>query len=270
MPRMHTQHFSHRCLGGETAIDVLATISQLPKQRLKDAMNKGAVWLKRGKVNKRLRRATTTLQAGDELSLHYNADILAMAPPAPRVIGDNKHYSVWHKPVGLLAQGTLEGDHCSLLRMAEQQLGREVYLVHRLDREAEGLMLIAHTGKAAAALSALFASAQGIRKEYEIEVRGEVPASGSIDTPLDGKDALTRYRRIDYKPDSDSSLVTVELITGRKHQIRRHFADIGHPVLGDPQYGKGNKDARGLQLRAARLAFSCPLTGKERNYSLTA
>ena len=269
---MHTQHFTHLCKqAGEIAIDVLAIKSSLPKQRLKDAMIKGAVWLKRGKHSKRLRRATTELLAGDELSLHYNAEILARIPPTPALIAHKKHYSVWHKPPGLLAQGTLEGDHCALLRLAEQQLQREVYLVHRLDREAEGLMLIAHTGKAAAALSALFAreGKEGIHKFYEIEVRGKASDSGEITAMLDEKPALTRYRLLEYRKDSDSSVVEVELITGRKHQIRRHFAGIGHGVLGDPQYGTNNKDPRGMQLRATRLEFLCPLSHKARTYSLT-
>ncbi len=250
---------------------VLAAASSLPKMRLKDAMSKGAVWLKRkGKGNHRLRRATAELQTGDELSLHYNAEILALTPPAPELIADEKQYSIWNKPAGLLAQGTLEGDHCSLLRIAEQQLHREVFLVHRLDRGAEGLMLIAHTGKAAAALSALFAqeAKQGIRKIYRVEVRGKVEPQGEIPAPLDGKTALTRYRLLEYLAERDSSLVEVELVTGRKHQIRRHFAGIGHPVLGDPQYGSDNKDSRGLQLRAVGLYFDCPLVKHQQSYCL--
>jgi len=267
-----TQSFTYHCKqGGENALSVLAALSSLPKMRLKDAMSKGAVWLKReGKGNKRLRRATAELQIGDELSLHYNAEILALAPPTPQLIADEKQYSVWNKPVGLLAQGTLEGDHCSLLRIVEQQLNRDVFLVHRLDREAEGLMLIAHTGKAAAALSALFAqeAKQDIRKIYRVEVRGKLDGHGELDAALDGKASLTRYKLLEYWPQSDSSLLEVELVSGRKHQIRRHFAGVGHAVLGDPQYGSDNKDARGLQLRAVRLEFNCPLSRQSRRYSL--
>ncbi len=268
-----TQNFTYHCQqGGENALAVLAAISALPKMRLKDAMSKGAVWLKReGKGNKRVRRATQELQTGDVLSLHYNAEILALAPPAPALVADEKQYSVWYKPAGLLAQGTLEGDHCALLRIVEQKLQRNVFLVHRLDREAEGLMLVAHTGKAAAALSALFAqeAKQGIRKIYRVEVRGNVAAQGELNAALDGKSALTRYQLLEYVPTRDSSLVEVELVTGRKHQIRRHFAGIGHAVLGDPQYGSDNKDARGLQLRAVRLEFACPLGKQLRRYALT-
>ena len=268
---MPAQQFFHRCtITGETALDALAAVSSLPKQRLKDAMNKGAVWLKRPGTHRRLRRATTPLLAGDELTLHYDAAVLALVPPTATLIADEKAYSVWNKPPGLLAQGTQSGDHCALLRIAEQQLQRECYLVHRLDREAEGLMMIAHTSKAAAALSALFAreGEDSIHKMYRVEVRGKVADAGEITIELDGKAALTRFRLLEWLPEQGSSLVKVELVTGRKHQIRRHFAEIGHPVLGDPAYGSNNKDARGLQLKAVQLDFSCPLTRQPRCYFL--
>jgi tRNA pseudouridine32 synthase / 23S rRNA pseudouridine746 synthase len=265
---MATQHYSFHCtpenakvsgddgLTALTALAALASICPLSKQRLKDALGKGAIWLKRGKHNKRLRRATTELRAGDVLELHYNADILALTPPAPSLQADEKHYSVWNKPAGLLAQGTLEGDHCSLLRLAEQQLQRESFLVHRLDREASGLMLIAHD------------NSNDLQKHYRIEVRGQTPATGELTSPLDGKHALTRYRTLSVDAARNSSVVEVQLITGRKHQIRRHFDMLGHPVLGDPSYGSNNQDVRGLQLQATGLAFTCPLTKQARHYRL--
>ena len=254
----------------ETAVDALARVSGLPKSRIKDAMGKGAVWLKRGKDANRLRRSTATLRSGDSLVLYYNPEILALAPPAPTLVADERAYSAWDKPAGLLAQGSREGDHCSLLRIAEQQLNREVFLVHRLDREASGLMLIAHTRKAAAALSALFARQEDtpeLRKIYRVEVKGEVPETGVWQYALDGKAAETRYTREAFDAEKQRSVVRVELITGRKHQIRRHFAEAGFPVLGDPVYGSNNKDARGLQLRAVELGFTCPLTQRRRVYA---
>lgn len=270
---MPTRRFQlHVTTADESALDALARVSELPKGRIKDAMNKGAVWLKRGSRTKRLRRATLQLLPGDQLSLHYNPDVLALVPPEAALFADERQYSVWIKPPGLLAQGSQEGDHCSLLRQAELVLKRDVFLVHRLDREAAGLMLIAHTPRAAAALSALFARQEAdaaITKLYRIEVRGRVPEQGEIALPLDGKAALSRYRRLAYAEGSDSSSVEVALVTGRKHQIRRHFADSGHPVLGDPAYGSNNKDPRGLQLVAVELEFICPLSKLARHYRYT-
>lgn len=255
---------------GLVAVDVLANQSGLPKARIKDAMAKGAVWLKQRGKEKRLRRVNTALLPGDTISLYYDARLLALAPPTPHQLADEKQYSVWIKPAGVLAQGTREGDHCSMLRLAELQLNRQCFLVHRLDREAAGLMLIAHTGKAAAALSKLFADhtagAAAIEKRYRVEVRGELPAEGHIKQQLDGQAASTRYRRLALDVERNASLAEVVIDSGRKHQIRRHLAGIGHPVLGDPQYGEGNSDPRGLQLFAVQLKFICPLSKSARDY----
>jgi tRNA pseudouridine32 synthase/23S rRNA pseudouridine746 synthase len=267
-----SRHFTLTHTGeAETAVDALARITALPKGRLKDAMSKGAVVLTRSNKSKRLRRATFGLQRGDTLELWYNPEVLALVPPEPQLLADEKQYSVWIKPAGLLAQGTQEGDHCALLRIAELKLQRDTFLVHRLDREAAGLMLIAHTQKAAAAFSALFAAqdaAARIRKSYRVEVKGQAHEAGEIALALDGKAALTRFTRIAFDAARNSSTLDVELVTGRKHQIRRHFAESGWPVLGDPVYGGNNKDARGLQLFAIALEFTCPLTGRERNYRI--
>lgn len=255
---------------GLIAVDVLAEKSGLPKARIKYAMAKGAVWLKRNGKEKRLRRVSAELFPGDVLALAYDARLLALTPPAPQLLADEKQYSVWIKPAGVLAQGTREGDHCSLLRIAELQTGRETFLVHRLDREAAGLMLIAHTGKAAGVLSKLFADHTAgittIDKRYRVEVRGELPTEGHIQQKLDGQAASTRYRHIAFDAARNTSLADVLIDSGRKHQIRRHLAGIGHPVLGDPQYGEGNSDARGLQLFAVQLKFVCPLTKATRDY----
>lgn len=267
-----SRHFTLTHAGApDTALDALARISALPKGRIKDAMAKGAVTLTRGGKTRRLRRATFALQPGDTLALWYDPELLARVPPQPQLLADEKQYSVWFKPAGLLAQGTREGDHCALLRLAEVQLKRDAFLVHRLDREAAGLMVIAHTPKAAAALSALFAAqdpAARIRKLYRVEVKGQAPERGEIALPLDGKPALTRYMRVTFDPARNSSVLDVELVTGRKHQIRRHFAQSGWPVLGDPAYGEDNKDARGLQLLAVALEFNCPLSGRARKFSV--
>jgi tRNA pseudouridine32 synthase/23S rRNA pseudouridine746 synthase len=267
-----SRHFTLTHAGeSSSAADALARASSLPKGRIKDAMAKGAVTLTRAGKTKRLRRATFALLPGDKLDLWYDADVLARVPPAPTLIADERQYSAWFKPAGLLAQGTREGDHCALLRIAELQLQRDAFLVHRLDREAAGLMLIAHTPKAAAALSALFAAQDAsarIRKLYRVEVKGLAPERGEIADPLDGKAALTRYTRVAVDTLRNSSTLEVELITGRKHQIRRHFAQTGLPVLGDPAYGENNRDARGLQLFAVALDFTCPLTKRPRSYRI--
>lgn len=254
-----------------TACELVAARSGLAKSRIKDAMCKGAVWLtgKRG-GRKRLRKATAQPLSGEVLDLYYDARLLAVKPPMARCLHDAGQYSVWLKPAGLLAQGTDYGDHCSLVRQVEVhfRLKRPVLPVHRLDREAAGLMILAHSKTAAAKLSKLLQD-NAIDKQYRVTVLGcPSPEQGVIELPLDGKPAITHYTRTSHDPASGTSVVEVTLKTGRLHQIRRHFALLGHPVLGDPKYGTGNKNSTGMELVAHSLAFRCPVTRKEVRLSL--
>lgn len=253
------------------AIDILAREAGLSKRVLKDCMLKGAVWLQRPRgKRKRLRRATTVLQPGDLIALYYDEQLLLREPPPARRLWSCNEYSVWYKPAGLLAQGNQYGDHASLLRQAElaHPLRKPVYLVHRLDREAEGLMLIAHTQTAARRLSQMF-QRQQIRKQYVIGIAGRLEhQQGEITQPLDGKPACTEYQVMAYDVVSNTSQLLVEIKTGRTHQIRRHFELIDHPVMGDPRYGRYNKNQQGLQLRATRLSFVCPFSSQQREFDL--
>lgn len=266
-----TRQFAAEASG--TAIALLAAaVPELSKARLKDAMIKGAVQLL-GKPNKRLRRAQFQLQPGAQLALHYDEAILQRVCPAAQLLFDERDYSVWYKPAGMLSQGNEWGDHLSLLRVAEQHFSpaRQVFLLHRLDREASGLVVIAHTKRAAAALSQLIAK-RDMTKYYQIRVVGQLSAdniaAGVIKHTLDGKPCETRFSLIKYCPDTNTSLLQIDLVTGRKHQIRRHFAGINHAVLGDPQYGKHNKYADGLALQATMIRFHCPLKRKPQQFEL--
>ena len=266
----------HRVADGDatTAVELLATLSGLSRGRIKDAMNKGAVWLsgRRGGRH-RLRRASSELHSGDVIELFYDGALLALTPPQARCLHDTRKYSIWFKPPGLLAQGTDYGDHCSLLRQVEQQLKRPVFLVHRLDREACGLMLVAHVPQAASQLSRLFQQGD-VDKRYRVVVRGDVTAllgeQGRIEAPLDGKRAVTEFRVLSVDRVRGVSTVEVRLLTGRLHQIRRHFDLSGCPLLGDPRYGKGNKDSDGLHLAAVSLSFAEPSGGRRVAFELPA
>jgi tRNA pseudouridine32 synthase/23S rRNA pseudouridine746 synthase len=257
-----------------TACEFLAAYSSLSKSRIKDAMAKGAVWLKKQKGKQlRIRRTTAVLRPGDIVSVYYDEALLAVHPPRPKLISDQKRYSVWLKPAGLLSQGTKYGDHCSLLRQAAlyYKLKRNVYLIHRLDREACGLVLLAHDRISAGRLSRLFQTRQVI-KRYTARVLGnfsETLPQGKIDLKLDGKPAATEFAVVDYEPESRTSTVRIAIRTGRKHQIRRHFEMIGHPVMGDPRYGKGNKNKAGIQLVATALEFQCPFNKQRMVFEYT-
>ena len=253
------------------AVDFLVKHTGISKRKLKEAMSKGAVWVQRGRgKRKRLRRATTALQPGDVLALHYDPALLERIPPQAKLLWCCQAYSVWYKPPGLLAQGNEYGDHVSLLRQAElaDPLRKPVYLIHRLDREARGLMVLAHNQTAARRLSQLF-QRQQVSKLYEVRVLGRPDAAqGEIDQALDGKAALTQYELLRYDAQTNTSVLRVQIKTGRTHQIRRHLEMLGHPVMGDPRYGRGNKTSGGLQLAATQLRFVCPLTQEQREFDM--
>ena len=245
------------CLEPTTAVDLIASRTQLSKSKIKQAMTLGAVWTMKGKKNTRLRRAKTRLQPGDTASIYYSEKILGFSPQEPRLICDQKTYSVWNKPAGLMSSGTRYGDHCAINRVVEKLFDRPVFLIHRLDKFAKGVMVLAHSKSAAADLSKQFRQ-RTVQKKYRALVEGE------LESPLDGKDAISRVTPIDTN--SGNSIVEIQIDTGRKHQIRRHMASLGNPVIGDKQYGSGRYPE--LMLVAVSLAFDCPDTSDRVSFDL--
>ena len=250
------------------ASQLLADTSGLPKERIKHAMVKGAVWLKQpGKKERRLRKAKFKLQPDDFVQLFYDASVLSQTPPQPTCVAGYDDFSVWFKPPWLLSQGSRYGDHCSLLHLAEKSnRAIDFKLIHRLDREASGLMLLAHNRNAAMRLSKLFQEDR-IEKRYFAEVHGkpDIPAKGvRLTGDLDDKEACTEILEVFPGKTEQSRILDIKLHTGRLHQIRQHLAQLGHPVIGDKKYGE--VQSRGhyeLHLCAWKISFLSPFTGKQ-------
>lgn len=256
----------------DSPIDLLQQATGLARQRIKLAMTQGAVWVTRGRNTRRLRRAKRQLRVGDEIHLYYDAGVLAEIPVEPTLVADLGAYSVWNKPYGLRSQGSKWGDHCTVLRWAERHLEpeRPAFTVHRLDRAANGLILVAHTKTMAATLSALFRERK-VEKRYRALVRGDFSGHSNplrVDEPIDGKEAISEVCLQEVHRDGERSLVDVRIETGRKHQVRRHLAGLGHPVIGDRLYGAGEADGEDLQLTAYLLALHCPVNDQPVEYRL--
>lgn len=269
--KVQQNHLIDATNAGQIASDFLAEKSGLSKQKIKDAMTKGAIWLKRhNKPRRHLRRAKEVLQNRDRLEIFYDEALLSRKVEGALCLHDASGYSVWFKPAGAVAQGNDWCDHLSIQRIAEQTLEpkRTAFVVHRLDRETAGLMLLAHSKGVAANLSEQFQK-RDVTKHYLCQVRGETPLSGEIDAKLDGKAAQTLYKRLSYDSTSNTSWLNVEILSGRTHQIRRHLEQIAHPVMGDPKYGRGNKNSLGLQLFAVKLAFTCPVSRELKTFELS-
>jgi tRNA pseudouridine32 synthase/23S rRNA pseudouridine746 synthase len=129
-------------------------------------------------------------------------------------------------------------------------------------------MIVGYSSEAAAKLSDLFQKNQ-ITKTYQAIVLGEMEKGTrqTINESLDGKEAVTHFEVLANK--EGKSLLIVWIETGRLHQIRRHLDFIGHPVMGDPKYGRGNKNRDGLKLLAKSLKFLDPWTRKTVEMSLS-
>ena len=253
----------------QTALQILSEHCPLSKQKLKTSMKNGAVWLESSTGIQRIRRATKTLSASDRLHFYYDKSIQETTPPAAGLIADEAQYSVWHKPCGMYSQGTKWGDHCTIYRYVEAQLKpqRPAFIVHRLDRSANGLIILAHSKKIAATFSEMFKKRK-IQKQYTAIVEGRLKKTDlpfTISSNIEGKDACSKIMSVQNF--DESCRLIIEIDTGRKHQIRRHMAELGHPVVGDRLYGSG-KAEKDLQLQASCLSFLCPLTNKKREYSL--
>ena len=255
-----------------TAVELLSVKTEFSKQKIKQIMQNGAVWLTRDESTSRLRRAKRTLTKGDELHLYYDEAVQSAVPGTPDLIADEGDYSVFFKPPGMFSQGSKWGDQCTINRWVEQNMDRPAFVVHRLDRAAAGLILIAHTKTAAAALSKLF-ELRLVDKCYRACVVGRVePSSMVLNSDLDGRKAISRMTLLEYDETKNCSLVEVNIETGRKHQIRRHLAEAGYPIIGDRLYGNTDdvkaEDSEDniqpdLQLVATELSFTDSFSNKE-------
>jgi tRNA pseudouridine65 synthase len=181
-----------------------------------------------------------------------------MVPTTFSILYEDDHLIAINKPNGILVHRTkISEDTTFVLQLLRNQLGHRIYPIHRLDRGTSGVLVFGKTSEAAAAIAAQM-RAGTVGKFYTAIIRGYVEEEALIDYALKHPDrgvvqeAQTRYRRlaqvempyaISRYPTSRYSLVTIELLTGRRHQIRRHFAHLRHPVIGDHRYGdiKHNK-----------------------------
>ena len=204
---------------------------------------------------------------------------LRVDPLEPRLLLADPWLLVLLKPAGLLSQPGLGPDLADSLISRVQRRWPEARLVHRLDRDTSGLLLLARDALTHRQLSQAFA-ARCVRKTYLARVQGVPPGRGGvIDQPLariatrpprygvvpvaaGGKPALTRWRRLRQGAGGAWSLLLLQPHTGRSHQLRVHLAALGHPILGDPLYGpEGDGPWPGLQLHAAGLRLRHPHSG---------
>ena len=200
------------------------------------------------RINGRRAKDSDLVRGGDRIQLFIpfeaNQKTPASAPIPIETIFEDETMLVVNKPAGIAVhEGRTVGKAASLLGALEKHYrgsGMKPRLVHRLDKDTSGLLMIAKSEQAAQRLISAFQSGEVV-KEYLCLLAGRLPANeGDIDLPLPGRKghlvrALTRYRVA--KRFSATTLARVVIETGRLHQIRLHFAKLGFPVVLDEQHG---------------------------------
>lgn len=200
--------------------------------------------------------------------------------PGANVVHCDKAVAVIEKPAGLVVHPAPTHRGPTLVEQLSGVLAggdpERPGIVHRLDKDTSGLLVVARTDEAHRALAAQVA-AREVERHYLALARGRLQSrTGTIDAPI-GRERRTRTRMAVAGAGSRearthftvlellaaSSYAEVRLETGRTHQIRAHFAAIGHPLIGDPTYGSGESYGLARQfLHAHRLAFTHPSSGE--------
>jgi 23S rRNA pseudouridine1911/1915/1917 synthase len=282
----------------EDAIDwrldraLAAAIPTLSRERLKALIGSGAVIGPKGAAVrdpavKAIPGALYEVSVPEPKPAHNEAQDIAL-----EIVHEDDHLLVVDKPAGMVvhpAAGNFDGTlvnallhHCAGRLSGIGGVARPG-IVHRIDKDTSGLLVVAKTDVAHEGLAAQFAR-HSIDRRYLAVVAGiPMPPSGTVDAPLArssanrkkmaivepgrGKRAVTHYRII--RPLRDAAMVECRLETGRTHQVRVHMASIGHALLGDPVYGRARPAHREIlkrldfhrqALHAARLGFIHPVS----------
>ena len=268
-----------------------AAVPTMSRERLKSLVKSGALQTK----DRPVRDPALKVRGDEEFRLSFPEPTQAHNVPQDiplRIVFEDEHLLVVDKPAGLVVHPAAGNPDGTLVNALLHHCGGSLSgiggvarpgIVHRIDKDTSGLLLVAKTDVAHEGLAKQFA-AHSIERRYLALVNG-VPktAEGIVDAPLArsstnrkkisivegsrGKRAVTHWRRLRIL--REAALVECRLETGRTHQVRVHMASLGYPLLGDPVYGRSGKNNRELlkslnfhrqALHAAELGFTHPVT----------
>ncbi len=274
---------------GQRLDKALADLSPLSRGQANDQIKQGLVL-----VNGQQKKAKYTVQAGDAICfelpkeevLEYQAQNIPLD-----IIYEDDALAIINKPQGMVVHpsaGHPSGTMVNALMYHIKDLSSingvvRPGIVHRIDKDTSGLLMVAKTDAAHQALAEELKAKKSLRKYLAI-VHGNLPNDrGMIEAPIGrsekdrkkqavtakGKEAVTRFTVLERF--GGYSLVELQLETGRTHQIRVHMAYIGHPVAGDPLYGpRKTLSGHGQFLHAKTLGLTHPMTGKEMIFTVEA
>jgi 23S rRNA pseudouridine1911/1915/1917 synthase len=267
---------------------LLDHFSSLSKMYLREVVRDG-----RCEVNGRSENIGYRLRANDLVEVHVDHSRgTAMRPEdiALDIVFEDRDLIVVNKPAGMLAHPSHRENSGTLLNALSYHLNNSAFrtphsalirpgLIHRLDKQTSGLMVIAKNARAHRILSGHFMKRR-VEKRYLALVEGVVETDeGTIEAPIgrydelkhwsvkaDGKRSETRFRVIERA--ADTTLLELEPVTGRTNQLRIHCEMIGHPIVGDTR--RGGRDSARLCLLAHKLAFPHPSTNEQVRFEIEA
>lgn len=271
-------------VGKRLDLFVISVIKDLSRMNAKRLIEDGNV-----KVNSKNSKVSYKVQNGDIIEIHIpeakQLDLKAQEIPI-EVVYEDSDIIVVNKPKGLVVHpangnwdGTLVNAVMAICKDSLSGIGGEVRpgIVHRLDKDTSGLLIIAKNDKAHINMSNEIKNRE-VKKVYIALVRGIVAENeATINMPIgrsnkdrkkmavvkNGKEAITHFKVI--KRFDKYTLLEVKIDTGRTHQIRVHLSEIGYPVVGDEIYSNGKNEfgVHGQLLHAKSLDFKHPITGKD-------
>ncbi|MEE9363480.1 MAG: RluA family pseudouridine synthase [Cellulophaga sp.] len=248
----------------EYGVGIFTSIST--KSALKKVLKKQFIYVN-GKVG-----STATIIKGGESIVFYSKEATSkkILKLSLEVVYEDDYLAIVNKPAGILVSGN---SFKTVVNALEQNLEKSNQLdavhpqpVHRLDYPTTGLLLIGKTAESIIRLNKLFES-KSVSKVYMAVTIGQMNNKGIIEEVIDGKKAESRFevmQTVISKRFQFLNLVQLFPKTGRKHQLRKHLASVGNPILGDKEYGIEGLilNGKGMYLHAYSLEFDHPFTNK--------
>ena len=248
-------------MAGQKIIDLLRSELSVPNRQIRKIIATRGI-----RLNGRTVHSEQKVRAGDVIIIDLPQNEQVKVEPVRmdlRVIYEDKWLLALDKQAGIAVHNTRHGESPSLVNgvvyyfrsRGETLTPRPV---HRLDREASGIVLFAKDAQTQTQLTEVWNTDQ-VKKHYWALAEGEVNDAGAVKTPIRGKDAVTFYEPM--KLHTGFTELAVEIKTGRTHQIRIHLLDLGYPLVGDRKYnGRSGIKAPRLALHAETLEINHPMT----------
>lgn len=241
-------------------------IPEMSRRKARKFIEIGGVFID----SKRVKVSGRVPKLGQKVTIHIGGAVGALAKPnafALDILFEDEHIVVINKPSGLITAPTPESDRGNLKYLLETRADKpcQIFVVHRLDKDTSGILVMAKSNEANIKLSEGFKK-HIFKRRYLAVVKGHLEeATLKVSSPIKKKSATTHLKRLRLL--KNATEIEAVLDTGRTHQIRLHCLSIGHEVVGDSLYGtKFSPKPPQMALHATHLGIQHPMTGEELSF----